>query len=72
MADQPPELARSLLHVEALAEKAAMSVSPFHRQFTATTSLSPMQCQKRIRLMHARTLMVARGVAWRRSVRCRL
>lgn len=49
------------LPVEALASKAAMSVSAFHRHFKAATSLSPVQYQKRIRLMHARTLMVARG-----------
>jgi AraC-like DNA-binding protein len=49
------------LRVEALAERAAMSVSAFHRHFKAATSLSPVQYQKRIRLMHARTLMVAKG-----------
>ena len=49
------------LRVEALAGKAAMSVSAFHRHFKAATSLSPVQYQKRIRLMHARTLMVAKG-----------
>lgn len=49
------------LTVEALAGKAAMSVSAFHRHFKAATSLSPVQYQKRIRLMHARTLMVAKG-----------
>jgi AraC-like DNA-binding protein len=49
------------LRVEALAAKAAMSVSAFHRHFKAATSLSPVQYQKRIRLMHARTLMVAKG-----------
>lgn len=49
------------LRVEALAARAAMSVSAFHRHFKAATSLSPVQYQKRIRLMHARTLMVAKG-----------
>jgi AraC-like DNA-binding protein len=49
------------LRVETLAGKAAMSVSAFHRHFKAATSLSPVQYQKRIRLMHARTLMVAKG-----------
>jgi AraC-like DNA-binding protein len=49
------------LRVEALADKAAMSVSAFHRHFKAATSLSPIQFQKRIRLMHARTLMVTKG-----------
>lgn len=49
------------LRVEALAGKAAMSVSAFHRHFKAATAMSPLQYQKRIRLMQARTLMVARG-----------
>jgi AraC-like DNA-binding protein len=49
------------MRVEALADSAAMSVSAFHRHFKAATSLSPVQYQKRIRLMHARTLMVAKG-----------
>ncbi|CNK39135.1 AraC family transcription regulator [Yersinia intermedia] len=40
---------------------AAMSVSAFHRHFKAATSLSPVQYQKHIRLMHAHTLMVAKG-----------
>ncbi|MGK5029348.1 AraC family transcriptional regulator [Janthinobacterium sp. MDT1-19] len=49
------------MRVEELAGNAAMSVSAFHRHFKAATSLSPVQYQKRIRLMHARTLMVAKG-----------
>lgn len=49
------------MRVEALAGSAAMSVSAFHRHFKAATSLSPVQYQKHIRLMHARTLMVAKG-----------
>lgn len=49
------------MRVEDLAGNAAMSVSAFHRHFKAATSLSPVQYQKRIRLMHARTLMVAKG-----------
>lgn len=49
------------LRVEALAARATMSVSAFHRHFKAATSLSPVQFQKRIRLMHARTLMVTKG-----------
>jgi AraC-like DNA-binding protein len=49
------------LRVEALAARAAMSVSAFHRHFKSATSLSPVQYQKRIRLMHARTLMVSKG-----------
>lgn len=47
------------IRVEALAQKAAMSVSAFHRHFKAVTNLSPLQYQKRVRLLQARTLMVA-------------
>ena len=36
-----------------------MSVSAFHRHFKAVTALSPLQYQKRVRLLQARTLMVA-------------
>jgi len=45
--------------VERMAERASMSVSAFHRHFKAVTNLSPLQYQKRVRLLHARTLMVA-------------
>ena len=47
------------IRVEALARKAAMSVSAFHRHFKAVTNLSPLQYQKRVRLLQARTLMLA-------------
>lgn len=47
------------IRVDNLAEKAAMSVSAFHRHFKAVTTLSPLQYQKRVRLLQARTLMVA-------------
>jgi len=36
-----------------------MSVSAFHRHFKAVTTLSPLQYQKRVRLLQARMLMVA-------------
>jgi len=49
------------LRIEALAERAAMSESAFHRHFKAVTSLSPLQYQKRIRLLQARTLLVVGG-----------
>jgi len=49
------------LTVEDLAGDAAMSVSAFHRHFKAATALSPLQYQKRLRLLHARKLMVAAG-----------
>jgi AraC-like DNA-binding protein len=38
-----------------------MSPSAFHRHFKAVTALSPLQYQKRVRLLHARTLLIARG-----------
>lgn len=47
------------IRVEALAEMAALSVSAFHRHFKAVTALSPLQFQKRIRLLHARSLLIA-------------
>jgi AraC-like DNA-binding protein len=47
--------------VDRLAERASMSVSAFHRHFKAVTNLSPLQYQKRVRLLQARTLMVAGG-----------
>ncbi|MFM0088599.1 AraC family transcriptional regulator [Paraburkholderia sediminicola] len=49
------------VRVESLADMAAMSVSVFHRHFKAVTALSPLQYQKRIRLLHARALLVAGG-----------
>ena len=47
------------IRVESLAQRAAMSVSAFHRHFKAVTTLSPLQYQKRVRLLTARMLMVA-------------
>ncbi|WP_299258221.1 AraC family transcriptional regulator [uncultured Kushneria sp.] len=47
------------IRVEMLAQKAAMSVSAFHRHFKAVTTLSPLQYQKRVRLLQARMLMIA-------------
>ncbi|TWI60429.1 helix-turn-helix protein [Pseudoduganella lurida] len=49
------------LGVEQLADQAAMSVSAFHRHFKAVTALSPLQYLKRVRLLQARTLLVAHG-----------
>jgi len=49
------------LRVEFLADKAAMSTSAFHRHFKAVTSLSPLQYQKRVRLLQARTLLISKG-----------
>ena len=49
----------SPLRIEALAEMVALSVSAFHRHFKAVTALSPLQYQKRIRLLHARSKLMA-------------
>lgn len=49
--------------VDALADAAGMSVSVFHRHFRAVTTLSPLQFQKQLRLIHARRLMLAEGMS---------
>jgi len=46
------------LKVEALAKYANMSVSAFHRNFKAITTLSPLQYQKKLRLFEAQRLML--------------
>jgi AraC-like DNA-binding protein len=45
--------------METLADVAAMGLSTFHRRFRAATGMSPLQFQKQIRLLQARTLLVA-------------
>ncbi|OWT74466.1 MULTISPECIES: AraC family transcriptional regulator [unclassified Achromobacter] len=45
--------------VAALAEMATLSVSAFHRHFKAVTALSPLQYQKRVRLLHARSRLLS-------------
>jgi AraC-like DNA-binding protein len=45
--------------VEEAAQHAGMSVSAFHRNFRAVTSMSPIQFQKQIRLHQARLLLAA-------------
>lgn len=47
------------LVIEALANMVAMSASAFHRHFKAVTALSPLQYQKRIRLLQARRLLIS-------------
>jgi AraC-like DNA-binding protein len=47
------------IRIEALADMAALSVSAFHRHFKAVTALSPLQYQKRVRLLNARSLLIA-------------
>jgi AraC-like DNA-binding protein len=44
--------------VDALAQLVNMSLSTFHRQFRAVTSMSPLQFQKALRLQEARRLML--------------
>jgi AraC-like DNA-binding protein len=41
---------------------AAMSPSAFHRHFKSATALSPIQFQKRIRLLQARLLLISGGL----------
>lgn len=49
---------REPVTIEAMAARAAMSVSAFHRHFKAVTSLSPLQFQKQLRLLQARMLLL--------------
>lgn len=46
------------LRVEQLAREVGMSVSGLHHHFKAVTALSPLQYQKRLRLLEARRLML--------------
>jgi AraC-like DNA-binding protein len=50
------------LAVAELAAAAGMSPSTFHQHFRAVTSLSPLQFQKRLRLIEARRLMLSKGL----------
>jgi AraC-like DNA-binding protein len=47
------------VRIDELASAARMSASAFHRQFKAITSMTPLQYQKRLRLLEARRLMVS-------------
>ncbi|ACS57963.1 AraC family transcriptional regulator [Rhizobium leguminosarum] len=49
------------VEVEKLAALTAMSVSAFHRHFKAVTAMSPIQFQKRIRLLQARQLLISQS-----------
>lgn len=49
------------LRVEAVAKRVGMGLSAFHGHFKAVTGLSPLQFQKRLRLLEARRLLVAEG-----------
>ena len=46
------------LHIESFARELGMSVSVFHHHFKAVTAMSPLQFQKRLRLLEARRLML--------------
>jgi len=46
------------LRIENLAQELGMSVSGFHHHFKAVTAMSPLQFQKRLRLLEARRLML--------------
>ncbi|MDT8913326.1 AraC family transcriptional regulator [Amycolatopsis sp. PS_44_ISF1] len=48
------------VRVADLAGRAGMSTSTFHRHFRATTSMTPIQFQKQIRLQEARARLAAR------------
>ena len=47
------------VRIEELAEVAKLSPSAFHRHFKALTSMTPLQYQKRLRLIEARRLMIS-------------
>lgn len=47
------------LRIEALAQAVNMSPSSLHHHFKAVTAMSPLQYQKRVRLLEARRLMLA-------------
>lgn len=51
------------VRVEELAGIAQLSLSAFHRQFKALTSLSPLQYQKQLRLLEGRRLMASQGAS---------
>lgn len=58
---------RHTLPVEQLAAAARMSTSSFHRCFKAMTSLTPVQFQKQLRLVEARSLMLSESRAASRA-----
>lgn len=64
-----PDIARAIerlrrdfdrpMRIEQMARELGMSVSAFHHHFNAVTALSPLQFQKRLRLLEARRLMLS-------------
>ena len=49
------------VRVDELAAIAGMSPATFHRQFKATTAMSPLQYQKQLRLLEGRRLLLTSG-----------
>lgn len=49
------------LSVDELAKSVGMSVSSFHAHFKSVTTMSPLQFQKKLRLIEARNLMASTG-----------
>jgi AraC-like DNA-binding protein len=49
------------LEIKRVAERSGMGITTFHRQFKQTTGLSPIQFQKRMRLLEARKLVAFGG-----------
>ena len=50
------------LRIENLARELGMSISVFHHHFKAVTAISPLQFQKRLRLLEARRLLLGEGL----------
>lgn len=49
--------------VEDLAEQSNMSLSTFHQKFKSAVGMGPLQCQKKLRLMEARRLMLDKAAS---------
>jgi AraC-like DNA-binding protein len=53
---------KAAIKIEDLAHHVNMSVSTFHRNFKRMTTLSPLQFQKKLRLLEAQRLMLTDGM----------
>jgi AraC-like DNA-binding protein len=51
------------LRIDQLAEEARMSASSFHQHFKSMTTMTPLQYQKRLRLLEARRLMLSEAAS---------
>lgn len=49
--------------VEELAEQSNMSLSSFHQKFKTAIGMGPLQCQKKLRLMESRRLMLDKSLS---------